>query len=111
MFRYLIIILVIFALYYYFVLPKIKKAKKKEKERLKDQLLRLFVPEEKLLGVSLHKRLFERTEGKCVHQLFIYQPLRELVAEGRLISETTELLINGQKVSQTVYFLLPVPPE
>lgn len=90
---------------YFSLFPKIKLARSEHLKKLKDQLLRLFVPGEKLTGLRLCMRLEERTGGRGIPLVLIYLPLKELVAEGKLVSEVSKIVKNGEELIKVEYYL------
>lgn len=105
MFSYVLLGTIFYCLYRYIVYPVVKKQREDQLKKLGEQLLRLFVPGEKLTAFNLYKRLTERTGGKCAPMVLIYKPLESLVAEGRLVLETTILVVGNESLEKREYSL------
>jgi hypothetical protein len=72
----------------------------------KEQILRLFVPDEKLLAAQVSMRLEQRTAGRGkLSDSAVISRLKALVAEGNLVEEVKPLVVASHTLNRTEYSL------
>lgn len=79
---------------------------KEEKGQHKEQILRIFVPDDRLLAAQVSMRLEGVTGGrKILSDSKVISLLEELVKEKRLSRQVTKKNIQGHEVNCVQYFL------
>lgn len=96
-------ILAVLVIFYILSSPKRKAERARRKKEVQDQILRLFVPGEKLTGIAVSERLKERTGGR--KSFPPYTHLAALVARGCLAMTATEHVVDGSSFVKKEYFL------
>lgn len=86
--------------------PRRKNMKEIRDKQLQDQILRLFIPGRKYLGLQVAELLRQRTSGeKNIPDVVVHHHLGILVNQGDLVMDTYEVKIQEFSVDRIEYFL------
>ncbi len=78
----------------------------------RDELLRFFAPNEKLMASQVAKKIRERTEGRRdISDAILHRAFSQLCSEGKLIKEVTQKTLSGVTLDVAVYYLPLASPE